>query len=69
MKKIGIIILSAGIILMGVAAFKFVKQKNRGSEEQVQNEPLPFPWMPTAGALLIAGGIIMMGSGRRDTTI
>jgi hypothetical protein len=63
MKKFGIVLLVAGIVLMGITAFKFVKDKNRGSEEQVQDENLPFPWMPTTGAVLIAGGIILMGSG------
>lgn len=67
MKKIGIIILSAGVILMGVTVFKFINDKKRGPEEQVQHEPLPFPWLPTTGALLIASGIIMMGSGRKTT--
>ncbi|MCW3071510.1 MAG: hypothetical protein JWO44_1400 [Bacteroidetes bacterium] len=64
MKKIGIIVLIVGIVVMGVAAYKFIEQKKRGSEEQVQDRSLPFPWLPTVGALLTAGGIIMMGSGR-----
>ena len=64
MKKFGIIVLIAGVLVMGVTAYKFIEQKKRGSEEQVQDHPLPFPWLPTAGALLIAGGIIMMGAGR-----
>jgi hypothetical protein len=68
MKKFGIIILSAGIILMGIAAFKFVKQKNKGTENFVEKEPLPFPWLPTSGALLTAAGIIMIGSGNRKPT-
>jgi hypothetical protein len=68
MKKLGIVVLLAGVLLMGVAAYKFVKDKRIGSEEQVQNRPLPFPWLPTTGALLIATGIIMMGSGRKKTT-
>jgi len=68
MKKLGIIILSVGIIFMGIAAFKFVKEKNRGSEEEMQKEPIPFPWLPSTGALLTAAGIIMIGSGSRKTT-
>lgn len=64
MKKLGLIVLILGVIVMGYTAVKFVKQKKMGSEEEVQNEPQPFPWMPTVGALLTAGGIIMMGSGR-----
>jgi hypothetical protein len=69
MKKLGIVILSVGIILMGVAAYKFIKDKRRGSEEEVQKEPVPFPWLPTAGALLTATGIIMIGSGDKKTVI
>jgi hypothetical protein len=65
MKRFGIVVLSAGVILMGIAAFKFIKERNSGSEEQMQNKPLPFPWMPTTGALLTAAGIIMMGTGRK----
>jgi hypothetical protein len=65
MKRFGIVVLSAGVILMGIAAFKFIKERNQGSEEQMQNKPLPFPWMPTTGALLTAAGIIMMGTGRK----
>ena len=64
MKKFGVVVLIVGVILMGIAAFKFIKQRERGSEEQVQDENLPFPWLPTTGALLTATGIIMMGSGR-----
>jgi hypothetical protein len=64
MKKIGIILLIAGLFLMGFAAYKFIEQKKRGSEEQVQDQNVPFPWIPTVGALLTAGGIIMMGSGK-----
>lgn len=63
MKKLGIIVLLAGVIVMGFAAYKFIEQRKRGSEEQVQDENIPFPWLPTVGALLTAGGIIMMGSG------
>jgi uncharacterized membrane protein YkgB len=68
MKKLGIIILSIGVIVMGIASYKFIKDKKRGPEEQVQNRPLPFPWLPTTGAILIASGIIMMGSGRKNPT-
>ena len=64
MKKIGILLLVVGVFMMGFAAVKFIKQKNKGSEEQVQDQVLPFPWLPTTGAVLIAGGIILMGSGR-----
>ncbi|HEX8516589.1 MAG TPA: hypothetical protein VF868_10345 [Bacteroidia bacterium] len=64
MKKLGTILLIAGVVLMGYAAFKFVKDKKHGSEEQVQDQSLPFPWIPTTGALLTAGGIILLGSGR-----
>jgi hypothetical protein len=64
MKKIGILLLIVGVFLMGYASVKFIKDKKRGSEEQVQDQVLPFPWLPTAGAVLIAGGIILMGSGR-----
>ena len=64
MKKLGLVMLIVGVLIMGYTAVKFVKQKKEGSEERVQSEPLPFPWMPTAGALLTAGGIILMGSGR-----
>jgi uncharacterized membrane protein YidH (DUF202 family) len=63
MKKIGLILLLIGVLVMGYAAFKFVKDKKLGSEEQVQDQTLPFPWLPTTGALLIASGIIVMGSG------
>lgn len=63
MKKLGIVVLLIGVLVMGFAAYKFIEQKKRGSEEQVQDENVPFPWLPTVGALLTAGGIIMMGSG------
>ncbi|MDF2436624.1 MAG: hypothetical protein K0Q95_1000 [Bacteroidota bacterium] len=64
MKKLGVLVLILGVVIMGYTAVKFVEQKKRGTEEQVQDKPLPFPWLPTVGALLTAGGIIMMGSGR-----
>jgi len=64
MKKLGVVILIVGVCLMGYTAIKFIKEKRRGSEEQVQDKPLPFPWLPTTGALLTATGIILMGSGR-----
>ena len=63
MKKFGIFLLLAGVLTMSIAAYKFAKQKNRGSEEQVQDQNTPFPWLPSVGALLTATGIIMMGSG------
>ena len=61
MKKAGIILLSIGIILMGIATFKFVREKSEG----VQTEQVPFPWMPTAGAIFTAAGIIMMGTDKK----
>jgi len=64
MKKFGIIVLIAGVLVMGITAYKFIEQRKRGSEEQVQDQSTPFPWLPTVGALLTAGGIIMMGSDR-----
>jgi hypothetical protein len=64
MKKLGLIVLLAGVFTMSFAAYKFIEQKKRGSEEQVQDSNVPFPWLPSLGALLTAGGIIMMGSGR-----
>lgn len=63
MKKTGIIILTVGVILMGVAVYKFFNDKRRGSEEQAQNSFYSFPWIPTTGAILIASGIILIGSG------
>ncbi|MCW3102117.1 MAG: hypothetical protein JWO09_557 [Bacteroidetes bacterium] len=64
MKKFGIIVLIAGVVIMGITAYKFIEQRKRGSEEQVQDRSVPFPWLPTVGALLTAGGIIMLGSDR-----
>ena len=64
MKKIGIVFLILGALTMGYAAVKFISQKNQGSEEQVQDENVPFPWVPTVGAVLTAGGIILLGLGR-----
>jgi len=65
MKKIGIIFLIAGVLTMGYAAAKFIMERNSGaSEEQAQDENVPFPWVPTIGAVLTAGGIILMGAGR-----
>jgi hypothetical protein len=61
MKKLGIVLLALGVILMGVAAFDFVQKRQMGSEEVVEKEELPFPWKPTGGAILIAAGIILMG--------
>jgi hypothetical protein len=65
MKTLGIILLAIGVIVMGITAFDFVQKRKIGSEEQVEKEQLPFPWKPTAGAVLIAGGIILIGANNK----
>jgi len=60
MKKTGIIILTIGVLLMGIAAYNFVMGKRAATK--TEKSPLPFPWLPTAGALFTATGIIMLGS-------
>jgi hypothetical protein len=64
MKTLGIVTLVLGIIIMGFASWDFIHKKKLGTEESVEGEPLPFPWKPTAGALCVAGGIIMISASR-----
>ncbi len=65
MKKLGIILFSTGIIVMMYAAVNFIKDRKIGSEEDVEKQGLPFPWFPSTGAVLVAGGIILMATSKR----
>jgi hypothetical protein len=66
-KTIGIILLSLGIVISLYIGFEFVQKKRLGSEERVEGQTLPFPWKPTAAAVCIAGGIILIAVSRRRT--
>lgn len=68
MKKFGIVLLIIGLLIMGYAAVKFIKEKRHSSVQEVQKEPIPFPWVPSAGALSTAIGIILMGAGSKKIT-
>jgi len=69
MKKLGIFLFTAGIIVMLYAAFNFVREKRMGSEEDVKGQNLPFPWYPTVGGVLIATGIIAMVTSKKNTEV
>ncbi|MGQ0826873.1 MAG: hypothetical protein ACT4ON_00615 [Bacteroidota bacterium] len=69
MKKLGIFLFTAGIIVMLYAAFNFVREKRMGSEEDIKEQNLPFPWFPTVGGVLIATGIIAMVTGKKETKV
>jgi hypothetical protein len=63
MKKIGAILLIIGVILMLIVGYNFYTEENvaginpRQPDEEVSH---PFPWYPAIGAVLVAGGIILI---------
>lgn len=67
MKKLGIALFSIGIIVMIYTAVDFARDQKKGSIEDVRGtkNSIPFPWLPSTGAVLIAFGIIMMSSSGR----
>jgi hypothetical protein len=64
MKKLGIALFSIGVIVMIYTAVDFAIDQKKGSIEEVRgtNNSIPFPWLPSTGAVLIAFGIIMMST-------
>jgi len=69
MKKLGIFLITAGIAVMLFAAVNFIREKRIGSEEDVKQQNLPFPWFPSVGGVLIAMGIIAMVTTRKGTKV
>jgi drug/metabolite transporter (DMT)-like permease len=68
MKKIGAILLILGVILMLIVGYNFYTEKSvAGLEPRQPYEEVshPFPWYPVIGAVLVAGGIILMATSKR----
>lgn len=68
MKNLGIVMIVLGIIMMVITGFNFItKEKvlDVGPLEVHKEERHPVQWPPVAGAVLLAGGIILVIAGRR----
>lgn len=68
MKKIGAILLILGVIVMLIVGYNYYTENNvaglspRQPDEEVA---YPFPWFPSLGAVMVAGGIILMATSKK----
>lgn len=68
MKTKGIVLIVLGIITMTYAGFNYRTTKNVvaiGSIQISQNENHTVQWTPYAAAVILAGGVIMVGVGKK----
>jgi hypothetical protein len=66
MKKLGVFLFTTGVIVMLYAAVDFVMDRRKGSPEEVKEQNLPFPWLPTVGGVLVATGVIAMVTKKKE---
>lgn len=62
MKKIGIGVFAAGVIILVAAGVKSIKEKKSQTNVEEIAQSHPFPWAPLVGGILVAAGIIIMST-------
>lgn len=66
-KSIGLVLVIAGVLMMIYTGFTFVtreKMVDLGPLEVNKKETHPVQWSPLVGGVLLAGGILLMVTGR-----
>ncbi len=66
MKKIGTVILIAGVILLVAVGVKSIKDKKNNTNVEQTQQSHPFPWTPLIGGALVAFGIILKSGKERS---
>jgi len=70
-KNIGIVLVVIGIIMMIYTGFNYVTKKkvvDLGPVEINKEENHPVSWSPIIGVLLLAGGIVIIATGKNKTS-
>jgi drug/metabolite transporter (DMT)-like permease len=60
MRKIGVGIFAAGVIILLAVGIKSIKEKKNQTNIEEVAQSHPFPWYPLIGGILVASGIIIM---------
>lgn len=69
MKNTGIVLIVLGIIMMAVTGFNFVTREkvvDIGDLEIKANKSHPVEWSPIVGAVLVAAGIVVLVTNRKN---
>jgi len=72
MKRIGIILVAAGILMMIYTGFNYVTTKKVADIGPVQidkKENHPVQWSPIVGGVLLLGGIVILASGKKGSAV
>jgi uncharacterized membrane protein YdcZ (DUF606 family) len=71
-RSIGIVLVVIGIIMMIYTGFTYVTKKkvvDLGPVEINKEEHHPVNWSPIVGVLLLAGGIVIIATGKDKTSV
>lgn len=72
MKTLGIIFVALGILMMIYTGFDYVTTKKVADIGPVQvdkKESHPVQWSPIVGGALLLGGIVILVSGKKGSTV
>ena len=70
-KSAGTVLIIIGILMMAYTGFTYITTKkviDVGSIQVNQEESHPVQWSPYVGAILLAGGVILIASDRKKRT-
>jgi hypothetical protein len=70
-KSAGTVLIIIGILMMAYTGFTYITTKkviDVGSIQVTQEESHPVQWSPYVGAILLAGGVILIASDRKKRT-
>ncbi len=62
MKNLGIVLIAAGVIMIGITSFNYVTKKkviDIGNIQVSRDENHTVQWSPIIGGLLLVGGIVV----------
>ena len=68
MKNLGIVLIAAGIIMIGITSFNFVTKKkviDIGNIQVSRDENHTVQWSPIIGGLLLVGGIAVFVASKK----
>ena len=72
MKTLGIILVALGILMMIYTGFNYVTTKKVADIGPVQidkKENHPVQWSPIIGGIFLIGGIVILASGKKGSTV
>ena len=71
LRNIGIVLVIIGILMMIYTGFNYITSENvvdLGPLQINKNENHPVQWSPIVGALLLAGGIVILATKKTKNT-